>query len=531
MTNVFQFTIGSGNKSLILENDGKPQPLSAVLEKLYGLFKEEDHEINTQISGGVTTTKTNECSPFRSDKILASLIKIGLPLDLTVKVLEMVINDIQSLVTKTHVLSTKEIRRFVADAIRNIESVDKFEAEEWSYRYTRKYGHDSRRIVICNHPIYGNVEISYPLIHEIIKDAFSKVIPVKAVEGIPRRQLDNIACYVVEFVNGCDVYYFDYELLQKMVIEMACQPPHPWLITDKTRDLLYEYDIEAIQSNIVQTQKAEITDESSLKYCCYEIVHHASSLILEKYKWFLGLDDFTSFYILKDLVNKYNQAEFSVILSLNDSMQKLERDLSLIGESIDSMYSLLSEVEKIIKGVSKLDVPEIGYVIRYGKLAIGIVTDNSAEHIIEIIKSNWSGTQSSDILSTISKVFGTLTHASNSHKPNIEMNLFRFVFKPLDIAGNELKKQYLIVYVDKNFDYDRVTKKLCGAKYTDQASVILVLSSDDMKTQEISECIDEKTNGSYWCLPLLKTDLIELLESDNPAMCFHCLIEGKIKAL
>lgn len=529
MNSVFQFTVGFGNKSVIVENNEKPLPISEVLAKLYGLFREEDAEINKLIPNGVVTTKTNEVSEFRSDKILSSLLKVGIPLELTVRVLEMVIVKIQSLVSKTHDLSTKDIRRHVADAIRNIESVDSFEAEEWSYRYTRKYGHDSRRVVICNFPEGGNVEISYSVIYKVVREAFSLMIPTQAVDEIPRRQLDNIASYVLEFVNSCDMYYFDYQLLVGMVVEMARQPPHPWVITQKTRNLLYEYDIDAIESNILQIQNAESGD-IALRYCCAEIVHHASSLMLEKYEWFLGLDDFTSFYILKSLINKYNTTEFLEILSMNHSMQKLERDISLIGESLCSLSALMADIHKVINNVNTLTKEDINNVVKYGRLAISLVRDDSAERIIDFIKKDWNIENSGNVLDNVSKILSTLTHASNARRPNIELNFFRFVFKPLEVDGHSLKKQYLVFFVDQYFNYD-ILKKLMGRKYTEQADTILVLSPNDEQTEEIALRINKETNDNYWCLAFFKSDLIALLESDNQAQCFFELIENKVSSV
>ena len=173
---------------------------------------------------------------------------------------------------------------------------------------------------------------------------------------------------------------------------------------------------------------------------------------------------------------------------------------------------------------------DINNVVRYGRLAINLVRDDSVEKIIDFIKKDWNGENSSDILDTVSKILSTLTHASNTRKPHIELNFFRFVFKPLEVDGHSLKKQYLVFFVDQYFNYD-ILKKLMGRKYTEQADVILVLSPNDEQTEEIAQKINKETNDNYWCLAFFKSDLIALLESDNQAQCFYGQIESKVSSV
>ena len=365
-----QIAIGFGNKQINYQLDNKQQPLpiNNILNSLYDLFKEEDEAINKQIEEGVVTTKTGEPSEFSSEKILSSLIKIGIPVEMSVRTLEIAISKITEHIQKTKLLSTTDIRRIVAETIRKIEDVDDFEAQEWSYRYTRKYGHDSRRVEIYDHPVLGEVNVSYSVISDIIKDAFKKVIPEDAVKAISRAHMDSMCKYVIEFVNGCDLYYFDYETLLNMIIELSRQPPHPWLFTKDTAKLLKEYDTEAIKSNLQKLNSENVIDGET--YCYSEIIHHSASLILQKYQWFLGTEDFSSFYILKNLVDKYVSADFMQLINVNNGIQKFERDLIMIDYSISDFIKLLEDIDYVIRSRRHPSEENRELLSKFGLLAI-----------------------------------------------------------------------------------------------------------------------------------------------------------------
>lgn len=311
-----QIILGSGNRCISLQNDGSDVfSIEKIIENLCKLFRTEDDDINNQLPDGITNVKSGTTVRFKSEKILSSLIKVGMPIDIAVQTLEPVVEELYAKVCRDHSLSTKEIRQYVADAIRKAKTNDAFDAEEWSYRYVRKYGHDNRRVVVYNCPDSGKncIELSYSSVIEIIKDAFQQILPSQNIDVIGRKRYGNMASYVMEFVNGCDLYYIDYSILLSMIIEMARQPPHPWLITDNTREKLIQYNIDAVQSNIEQLQNAKDELPSAHFFYYYsEIIHHASSLILERYQWFLGENDFSSFFILYDLIRNYCNADFQI---------------------------------------------------------------------------------------------------------------------------------------------------------------------------------------------------------------------------
>lgn len=523
-----QLLIGFGNRAIIYQYDEKKQhslPIKDILSGLNGLFKEEDVAINSHIPNGVKAVKTGEPTMFRSERILSSLIKIGMPIELAVRTLEKVIEEITVFVSQNKHLSTKDIRRIVSGAIRKIESIDDFDAEEWSYRYTRKYGHDSRQIEIYNYPVLGQVKVSYAVISDVIKAAFERIIPKEAVMAIPRAQMDHMSEYVIEFINGCELYYIEYNTLINMINELSRQPPHPWLITDSTRELLKNYDAEAIQSNLDKLVAETLFDEET--YCYLEIIHHGASLILQKYQWFLGTEDFSAFYILISLLKKYKTLDFKQIRETNNTIQHFERDLVLAGYSISEFQEMLSEVQAVIQVKRHPSEENRALLTEFGNLAINLSHNKSRNELINSIHDDWTTKATDSTISILYKLLKTLTHGSGCEKLPITPNMFRFVYaNSIEVKHRNLKKQYIVVYVDTEFDFCSL-EKLNSRRYRDYADVILVCSNSDVSDEIITQ-ITAATNDQYWVVPFKKDNMINIITEDNASEYFYSLLYNYI---
>ena len=517
-----QFILGSRNRCISFQNDGSDIfSIEKIIENLCKLFRTEDDDINNQLPNGITNVTSGTTVKFKSEKILSSLIKVGMPIDVAVQTLEQVVEELYAKVCHDQSLSTKEIRQYVADAIRKAKTNDTIDAEEWSYRYVRKYGHDNRRVVVYNCPDSEKncIELSYSSVIEIIKDAFQQILPSQNIDVIGRRRYANMASYVMEFVNGCDLYYIDYSILLSMIIEMARQPPHPWLITDNTREKLIQYNIDAVQSNIEQLQNAKDKIPSAhLFYYYSEIIHHASSLILERYQWFLGENDFSSFFILYDLIRNYCNADFQIIVSSNNSIQKLERDLVLTDTSIDRFCQEIAEIKKVIQS-HKITEKNTQLILKYGELALKVATSCAINSIVAFFHESWSEKSDDEVIKNVYKALCTLAHASNSRKHANQSHFFRFVYQSLCINEMELKPQFLVLYLSNDFDYSML-KGLTAKTFSDYVSAILIISDDSNSIKEHAEIVKEYTDSMYWCVPFTKEDFISLLSSDNPAEVF-----------
>ena len=526
MGSIFQFVFGFGNKTISIEHENSTVlPIQEVISKLYSLFDEEDKEINKLIPDGVEIVKTGQTTQFKSSKILTSLVNIGMPLEIAVKTLELVLIDVNEKASITHVITTKEIRQCVANAIREVDSGDEWESEEWSYRYTRKYGHDNRRIRIYNFPPNQSEEcVSYSIIRDLMETAFKRIIPDPVVESLPRQHIDEMAQYILEFINGCDLYYIDYNILLAMIVELSRQPPHPWLITAKTREKICQYDYDAIQSNLMEIDDSLQKGVPITKYCYAEIIHHASSLILEKYEWFLGTEEYSSFYILKKMIEDYRKMDIDDILAVAPSMQLLSRDIALAGESFESLLSLMQQLSSYIRAGFSGEINN-QELIRYGEIATDIWKTFSASTLNNYIMEDWSARNSQSILAVVSRVLSTLS--SNKEPCHfMESSILRFQYAPLTIKGIQFKKNYYVVYVADTSNIDIHILK--GKRYREQGNTILVLTNSDNDTENATKSIDEATNNSYWCIPMQKHFLRNLLQSSNPAETFYKLIDKGI---
>ncbi len=522
--------VGFGNKTIICQGGSKNVPLQIddILSNLLKIFNEEDEEINSIIPDGVTMAKVGEKSPFCSEKILLSLLKIGMPLELSIYTLETVLKDILDLVHANKTLCTKEIRRIVSDAIRRMEGVSKNDSDEWSYRYTRKYGHDNRQVQIYNCPDGTAKMVSYSIISTIVKDAFRKIIPSEAVEAIPRAQMDQISEQIVEFINGCDLYYFDYDLLVNMIIELSRQPPHPWIITKDTRESIKEYDIQAINSNINKLNTNTSIKEGET-YCYTEIIHHASSLLLQKYQWFLGAKDLSSFHILKILINKYVNTELNDLLD-DHPVARMEKDLVLAGHTINEFQAMLNNIEYMLNSRKYPSDENRALTIKYGQLAIDVISNDSLNNILQFIKSNWEKQNCSDILHVITKIMNLLSHASdndNSQLTHLTDYMLKFNYKPVTISDYTLKQQYIILYYDKSFPLDSLSI-LNNRNVSSFVDVVIVVSEHNVLDTDFINYANSITNDKFWFVYMNKNDLSNIVTSDSPYNCFYNTLSSVI---
>ena len=61
-----------------------------------------------------------------------------------------------------------------------------------------------------------------------------------------------MATEILDFINHCDLYRIRYSLLKNMIIEIATQPPHPWMLYDEIRGDILKYDYDALHNNIIK---------------------------------------------------------------------------------------------------------------------------------------------------------------------------------------------------------------------------------------------------------------------------------------
>ena len=274
----------------------------------------------------IRSSKLDNIEEFSVQKIFKSLIKIGIPTDKILLLLEEVVNEI-TLISfyerRQKFISTGDIRTCVYTKICNMpvdNEVSSYDINEWAGKYARRYGHNNKRMKILM-PDGKEEVLSYNfVVRELLKDVIIKVTNCdEYYESVLRNELNYMAEEIIQFLKNCNLYYIKYDVLVDFVIEMAMQTPHPWLINDTTREKIIEYNKETLEKHLLKLngRQEEIT--------VLETLYHATAIILCYYTTVIGNSETSPINNLTYSINKLDTQEKTPIK--RNKLLRLENDL------------------------------------------------------------------------------------------------------------------------------------------------------------------------------------------------------------
>lgn len=333
--------------------------METAWEDFLTVFEEEDQLINQILGQKQIKNKSGNSEPFSSEKIMRSLIMIGIPFPAVSEITKRTIDSVLGLVPSNAsewVLDTKTIRLKVLEAIRALDgaqwSTDK--VGYWCVKYIRRYGHNNRIIQFCNIPVNLNEgktinDANYKFIKEVfLPDLFQTVCPSFDMKRITNSQKINLANEIISFINGCDLYMIDYNVLKQMVIEIVTKPPHPWIINDQQREELVAYDRNSVESNLQEIAQCEERNKEIPLAVFVELLHHVSAMMLDRYFNFCGCADLEAFYILincfKNLLDSQLNPKRWDLSNESKDMKRLYDDFTRHNISISDYYGRLCAI-------------------------------------------------------------------------------------------------------------------------------------------------------------------------------------------
>lgn len=307
----------------ILPSVNTSEQMAEAWDTFLKTFQDEDEQINSKLGEKQVTNKSGNSEPFRSEKIMRSLIMIGIPFPAVSEIAQRTIETILSLIPQSStkwILDTKTIRLTVLESIRALDG-KKWAADtvgNWCIRYIRRYGHNNRIIQFCNIPEEINNGITvhnanYKFIKEVfLPDLFQTVRPSFDMKRISSAQKTNLAEEIIAFINGCDLYIIDYVVFKNMILEIVTKPPHPWIIDDRRRAELLIYDRDSVESNLSEMARCEQNNTAVPLAVFIELLHHVSAMMLDKYFSFCGCADLDAFSILKGCFKNMIDGQFNL---------------------------------------------------------------------------------------------------------------------------------------------------------------------------------------------------------------------------
>lgn len=509
-----------------------------ILKLLNKAFDDKDKEINEKIPNNVLVNKTNAEVPFQTNKILMSLLKSGIPLAATFEIIEKTLirlNDfINANQSSTICLTTKEIRKMIAESIAEIDD-QKFsrnDIEDWSNQYIRRYGHNNKKVMVY-YPESGKTEqINYKFIIEKLGNEIVLEITkgLMKLEDIPASHKSHVSREILSFINSCDLYKINYNVLKQMIKEIVLQPPHPWFISNETREEIVNYDLECLECNIKKL-KSCIENKSRLSQTLRnELLHHSSAIILEKYNYFLGCYDLSSFYLLRELLNNLNcNDKWDLILDYS-KLSNILSDLTFSNINVDELLTTINKLFDYLQSQNTSENMDFNNLLmKFIDYTLKIIKIPDKEILNIFLNSNWKDYELKDIIKYIKLMLYSIVPVKKWNLDTTK-NYFWIKYKFLD-TSIEIRKQLFFIYIDNNItDYSFLTLLEDPGNQVLCNTILIVTETCDEIFNNIFKFLkNNEIAKKYIILWIDKNDFQGLLKSQNKLKFFDNLMTDHLE--
>ena len=337
-----------GDQNVTAGRDINIYGLGSLSEEVRKRLKDIEERINSRFPKGfVSPSRNDKVEPFSCDRLLESLLFVGIPLGAALSIVEQIEVHLTKVLRDVEIPTTHHIRQAVAYSIYALDMA-KFGAgnvQKWGDRYARQYGNPDFRTKV----LYRDgetAELSHRFLKEeffphLLEDAFGVSYRRLKNRVIPRSQIDEMAETVIAYVRTMNFYQIRYKTLYNLVYDIAVQPPHPWFAVESAVQDIVAYDLGRAQAHARILLEEDSEQCQQVFHSIGECLHHSSSAILAIYGNFIGSGYLTP---LLNLVHSLKMFQFrgeSVLLEFCDFRQ-IEGDLEAIELSVDGFLRRLS---------------------------------------------------------------------------------------------------------------------------------------------------------------------------------------------
>lgn len=535
-----QINHGKGNTNinidqlLITIEDGKEVNARVFFDSFVNALQNYDKYLIEQLGDKIIVNKTNKEEDFSASKILKSLLTIGMPLDAAFSVFE---NSITNLV-KQHVegkkFETKEIRKIVCESIQScdLRNYAPSQIQIWSQKYVRKYGRNNQ-VVKIQYDNGSTTDISMEFLKQFVDDLILSISPNISAKKISSNSRKDIAECVLDFVNSCDVYIIRYEVLKSIILEIALQPPHPWFINETTKSSIINYDSKQIKVNLTKANNyfnnnVSIVPQSILM----EIIHHASSMILSKYDFFLGCNDLSSLYLLESLMNELINTPYEDILFEEYPINKLLPDITKVGIEYESYFNLIKYISSKVNTSAINTVDFSRKVNEFGKFSLKIIENLSSIEFEKFFTEPWEKYTTQEVLNNI-RLFMNIAFGNNEIKPKEtedKQNFFWYRLRKFKSnVFSEVKNNFFVFFGENKSNDLKAFERFKQQNVKMGCNLILIVSEEIDTCEFLRKLILKKLDESHCAdglviINLDKEMLKEIYWSNNPPKCFEDIL-------
>lgn len=470
----------------------------------------------------VLINKTGEREQYKTEKIIHSLLNLGIPLIPTYEIANATIKKLQIQLQNVHdfdtYLSTKDIRKMVSLAIQecNTSKYSMSDIESWSNKYARRYGHNNRNVEIYWDKSEKVKDVSYDYIaNEFLDDVINDISHGNSIKSeLSATYRRDMATEILDFINHCDLYRIRYGLLKQMVIEIATQPPHPWMVYNTIRNDILKYDYDALMTNMKTLNNAlkNNADYSIPQSAELEILHHAAALLLGMHNYFFGCYDLTAFFQLKEVLKTLQDSFCWNDAITRSKVSSLLTDISFAGIEINKLVCLIDRLAINVRQHKILTTEFAQDVQTFGNWAIQIYDLGNRDKIEHILNSNWDEHTPEEVLSAVKPLLYSI-FPSRRYKITYEKNYFWINYSFVNLPSfekNDYKSSLFVIYAD-TIDMDIEFLELLSANQTKKnCNTILLITEDNNSSIILNHRINQLS------IPWLQSHSIRYREPSIP---------------
>jgi hypothetical protein len=320
-------------------------------------FESADQRFKAEIASSGQIFRISGPVDYSSEALVSSLMQLGLPLDVAVQVpMHMIdiLKDIADEKTPEEPLSTADIRGAVVRCLELLQDNGRFATETveiWRAAYIRRYGNpDNQFVKVVDRGVERDLNFEY-ITSDILPHLLCRIFglpreknPVDLYAGLfTNSRLGEMAKEIIQVVNTLNLYNISYKTLLLLVQDIVLEPPHPWMVSERTIDRALRYNTERMQAHLLKIRSPEQSSSQSIVTHAYqEFFRHASAAILSRYGAFLGIG---SRYGLTELVRTLGLKKSNLQLWSFCRISSLEKDLLSCGTTISDLSRTARRVQ------------------------------------------------------------------------------------------------------------------------------------------------------------------------------------------
>ncbi len=320
-----------------------------ALQSINKIIEKSDRIITENFSDQILSMKGNTKTSFSTEKILLSLGKIGIPIKVSIEIIENFLKEIIENKDFIDILTTNDIRKIIADSIYSMnESYYTLkEIENWGDKYVRRYGDPEQQLeIILNDDStekLSSVFLRETLLEEVFERIDNNIKFTSDELVVSNTQKRTMVEEIKETILSLNLYRIHYHSLVVLVEELVTQPPHPWFIKQDSPNHILEYNYKQYLKHTQAIIEFSESNKSSkgIKLHIEEYIYHACATILSYYNLHIGCGINAPLNNLMIYITKLRDNKLDLLLKYS-YIENMKSDLKKLNLTLENFYKKLN---------------------------------------------------------------------------------------------------------------------------------------------------------------------------------------------